>query len=310
MVSVAQKEPIPYGSDRLGMILFSYPENIILGHPFQTRSKAWIEQELVDYLLLGLIGPAFPLNNLTNYQYDLTEAAKAARNTRTRVYPAFDGITFMRPNTEQYGHIEYMRAACLNYYRQGAHGAYYMNFEPSFPYLSEIGDPGVIERKDKKYVTNWWHEHEPQLLWSSDSEKEIEPCEVELTVGDALEGMAASGDLDRVTLKVGITLNTSYWRRNDEIESLLNNESISPLPPQKDQIVLDSNFGSVPGAPGLGYTRFVHFDLTGGPLPKMGRNVITVKRIKPDRTLTCKRELYVNVVELHVQYRQRWLYSV
>ena len=36
---MAQKEPIPHGSDRLGMILFSYPENIILGHPFQTRSK-------------------------------------------------------------------------------------------------------------------------------------------------------------------------------------------------------------------------------------------------------------------------------
>ena len=33
-------KPIPHGSDRLGMILFSYPENIILGHPFQTRSKA------------------------------------------------------------------------------------------------------------------------------------------------------------------------------------------------------------------------------------------------------------------------------
>ena len=39
MVSVARKEPIPHGSDRLGMILFSYPENIILEHPFQTRSK-------------------------------------------------------------------------------------------------------------------------------------------------------------------------------------------------------------------------------------------------------------------------------
>ncbi|OPZ25754.1 MAG: hypothetical protein BWZ02_02320 [Lentisphaerae bacterium ADurb.BinA184] len=276
--------------------------------------KDWIRRGLVEHLTLGGW-------QQDGYHNDLTPAVEAARGTATRVYPAFDTITFDYDQTRRFGRLPYMRAACLNYYRHGAHGMYYFNSSSYWlytypgpvataqPHLSEVGDPACLERKDKIYALNWACDATPRLIWDADKPDERPTVEFTFSVADAIEESRDCGEIERIELRMDFVVRTPWinelnawhclWGRTDDVTFCLNGLPITPQPIARDS-VWASGTQSVDIC--RNWTRRMRFDLTAGPQPRQGVNTLTVRLAEPDPQLTGPRQLLVGLIELDVTY--------
>jgi hypothetical protein len=112
-----------------------------------------------------------------------------------------------------------------------------------------------------------------------------------------------------VTLKIQFRLVTPpidelnewhlIWGRIDEMEYLLNGDPIVPERIQKDELTPYALNGADINK---NWSRFVSFDLTRGPLPKYGENLLTVRLMEPDPQLDGPRDLMMGRVDLHIDY--------
>ncbi len=275
---------------------------------------AWMREGLVDHLASG--GWQF-----NGYHNDLRPLVAAARDASTRVYVAYDSINYDYNHTARYGRIEYLRAACLNYYHQGVDGVLFFNDSghwlkvypgpaaAAYPHLLEVGDPDCIERRDKIYALGWGCVEDWHLVWSSDKPDERTGVEMTFQVSDALQESANCGDLERVRLRMAFQLRTpwinelnawhSIWSRLDRVEFLLNGEPIVPQAVARDAVVTNPTTGEEVYR---NWTRHMTFELTYGPLPRYGMNALTVRMLEPDPQLTGPRELWLGPVEVEVRY--------
>ncbi len=275
---------------------------------------AWVRDGLVDHLASG----GYQYNGFHN---DLRPLVAEAREKQTRVYVAFDAINFDYNHTARYGRVEYLRAACLNYYHQGVDGVMMFNDSghwlkvypgpaaTAYPHLIEIGDPACLERRDKIYALGWGLQEDWRRVWSSDPAVDSPGVELSFEISDALQDSADCGDLDSVHLRLRMQLRTPWinelnawhgiWSRLDVMEYLLNGDAIAPQPVAKDAVVSDA---ATSEGTYRDWTRIMAFDLTNGSLPRLGQNTLTVRLLEPDPQLTGPRELWLGPVEVEVKY--------
>jgi hypothetical protein len=123
--------------------------------------RAWLEEELVDVLAVGM--------GYMPYVLPLDEWQELGRHHGAPVYPSINTNTFVRwwkvhfqrPEAWQ----EAVRAACAYYWQEGAEGQYLFNvfcladkrvgpqpLEFTFAPLREAGDPTALVGKDKIYA--------------------------------------------------------------------------------------------------------------------------------------------------------------
>jgi len=270
----------------------------------------WMEEGLIDALSIGRM-----------YGADYRDVVKVARQHNVEVYAGFDCIAFNLNDTKHFGRLEYFRAACLNYYHQGVNGVFFFNGSalwsgpyPSpvaraMPHLMEVGDPGCLERRSKIYVTGWHVDHKPQLIWSSDPERDPGGAARSFEVSDNLRDSFDCGDLERLTLKVEFKLTTPWiselnewhliWSRLDTMEYLLNGQPIEPDPIEKDELTPYALDGADINK---NWSRVIRFDLTHGPLPVCGQNSFFVRVLEPESQLVGPRDLLLGRLELYVDY--------
>ncbi len=272
--------------------------------------KTWLNEGLIDSLSIG-----------RTYGSDLSEVIETGRSNDIPIYAGFDCIGFDLNDTKEFGKIEYFRAACLNYYHQGVTGVFFFNgagfwsgpypgpVARAMPHLMELGDKDSIERRSKIYTSCWHVDHPHDLVWSSDPDRSGDGAERTFSVSDSLQDSSDCGDLESVTLKIQFRLVTPpidelnewhlIWGRIDEMEYLLNGDPIVPERIQKDELTPYALNGADINK---NWSRFVSFDLTRGPLPKYGENLLTVRLMEPDPQLDGPRDLMMGRVDLHIDY--------
>ncbi len=199
------------------------------------RVKDWIDQALVDYVILGS----------GVIDIDVNAFRRLARGSRTLIYPCLYGWP------SKYSPIPeaLARGLALNYHRQGGDGIYVFNWFPHVhnnseghgPYLGsllkQIGHPltalvgeelmFVAERgtQDFSYPNNWLDAHLPATL------QEGQPLELTIQVGAVRPELAHSS---AITLRIA----AEGIQQGDLLAVLLNGKRVAVVPTTGDPHVL------------------------------------------------------------------------
>ena len=259
------------------------PRTLNAGLEIGLDTAAWVKDRLIDWIV--------PKHYIRfNMDVPVEDFLKLAAGTGVRVTPCLEQRVDI--SDDQF------RAAAARYWQAGADSIYLYNFFNHRPHplcqadrniLSEIGDPGLIQLRDKHYFV--------LPASTSDLADDPKPIPVKLDtrpdgfaiplhVGDEFAKAAAAGVLAQLTLRLGLPEITP---EQDAWEVRLNGEPI-PAARQKSE------------ADGVAFSeRWVEVDLTAGPYPKPGRNEIRFLLRKHNPHIT--RDLQLTDLELVAKYR-------
>jgi len=128
------------------------PDSFTLAHNIGLDLEAWLEEDLVDILILG--------GGYAPFTLPVAEFAEIAHQYKVLVYPCLN----------QNHHLERTRALAANWYQAGADGIYTWNLgvpfrdmsgadlintrQISYACLYEIGDPRALNGKDKLFCVD------------------------------------------------------------------------------------------------------------------------------------------------------------
>lgn len=136
-----------------------------------------------------------------------------------------------------YHPAEQTRATALNYWKQGVDGIYLFNwYAPLWDRelwrksLVEIGDPGLLKHRDKRYlideqVASLWRRSHPkaQLPLKIQQEKVGGPARIRFFVGDDVPAAAAEGK----SVKARLVLRLEQQMDDDDLQFRLNGVDLS-----------------------------------------------------------------------------------
>ena len=223
----------------------------------------WIQEGVLDYVV-----PKHYIEFLMDVP--LQDYLVAAEGTRTQVCACLENW----PEVAAGDPLESFRGAAASYWEQGVDGIYLYNYFNHRPHphteadrhiLQEIGDPQLIRRKDKRFAltsVDPQESYQLPLVLTGDHR-------VHFTLGDDVPTAAAAWSLKSVVLRL-------------EFDNLVIEE---------DQLEVALNGAALPGEPfGAPFDedsydfRWLEYDLTRGPWPRKGDNVlgISVRQRCPD----------------------------
>ena len=210
--------------------------------------KTWIREELVD-----MVAPA--TRGYLDMTPDLSSFVEAARGTRVQVVGGISDLYVTDYTGSKTGRAspEMMRAAAQSFWGQGVSGLHLFNFDTHasgiqrhnavdslidtsrHPLLSpeelqmlmEIGDPGLISRKDKNYfITRDMAARTPEEGGEMQLPVDLGEGQgkaLRLFVGDDLEAARKEGVLESLSLVVGLS---GYSRWDDDLRMELNGRGL------------------------------------------------------------------------------------
>jgi hypothetical protein len=284
------------------------PDTIAKARHIGLDIEQWLEQDLVDILIIG--------GGYAPFTLDLREFVELARPYGVPVIPCI--------NRGKYSLLFRARALASRWHQAGADGIYTFNFGTPFEYkageeledirrqnyacLYEIGDPQTLVGKDKLYRTDGpVNRHYRFIAGEPPLPQAIEPGSsrrISLWIGDDVETAARAGDIARLLLELHLTGPRNWW---DIVGSYGN------LPFDKDpagphcEIPLSTTLngrclegGERIVLDALKSTFILRYQLEAPPL-KVGRNIIEVARIA-GRAVSDEK-MTLEEVRLSVSYR-------
>jgi len=185
-------------------------------------TEQWLEEDLVDVLVIGL--GCFPFTN------PVRELAELAHAHDVPVYPSIAGSG----RTEQLT-IEHWRGTAANFFHGGADGVYLFNTfpgTPQHPHFTELGDPEKLARANKIFAIDHGPVNDGGVVQALEQSqilpKELDAPhksrEVTLPVGDDVAAAAKKGQLALSTLRIQFTDKAA----GDTVEVRLNGDVIKP----------------------------------------------------------------------------------
>jgi len=185
------------------------PDSFTLAHNIGLDLEAWLEEDLVDILILG--------GGYAPFTLPIAEFAEIAHQYEVLVYPCLN----------QNHHLERTRALAANWYQAGADGIYTWNLgvpfrdmsgadlintrQISYACLYEIGDPRALNGKDKLFCVDGsvnanytFVSSKPPLPMTS---KQVYPGvmgRVALVVADDVEAASENDTLGEVKLTMDL----------------------------------------------------------------------------------------------------------
>ena len=163
-------------------------------------TKRWLEEDLLDVLVVGL--GCFPFTN------PVRELAELGHAHDVPVYPSIAGSG----RTEQLT-IEHWRGTAANFFHAGADGVYLFNTfprTPQHPHFTELGDALKLARANKIFAIDQGPVDDGGVIQALEQAQALpvefgvpgESREVTLPVGDDVAGAAKKGQLALSTLRV------------------------------------------------------------------------------------------------------------
>jgi len=274
-------------------------ECLKIGHDVRT----WVRERLVDYLV-----PSSP-SRYISLDMPIREWAELVDGTPIEVHPSTESACWCGNGQAP---LEMYRAAAINQYNMGAHGFYVFNLfcrgyplaDDAYVIMRDVSDPAALERRDKVFAAG-------PYTWCKGADTlpvELKgagaTARVAVTVGDDLAQARQNTTLNSVTLGVRL----GGHAPEDRVEILLNDE---PLDMSRARVWAAENRqpGDGPQPPGAqwestqarGPFARLRFDLTADELPKLGDNLITIRRLN-DNAEDRKYALQVVDVFVDVKY--------
>ena len=204
----AQDKPKP------GLLMTRVPARIDRCREIGIDVETWIKDGLIDMLSIG--------RSYIPFSIPTEEWVRAVEGTSCKIYPSYNMM--IGGVRQEYKTIEALRAFSMLHHSAGADGIYLFNYgHPDPAVLGEIGQPDIIEERDKLYVAD------PPIVIDtvmfSSIPDELIPLPVELNaegdskalgfrIGDKLERNEAR----EITLRMEI----SNLTEEDELEFTLN----------------------------------------------------------------------------------------
>ena len=243
----------------------------------------WLQEGLIDVLIAG--GPPFSL--------DLRQFRAATREAKCRLYSRFiwNRNIFIAP--------EVPRAAALLHWRQEVDGLYVFNFNhhpEGRAAIREMGDPGQLERVNKRYVVDWNPDRRAEQLHHTVRPTapraylpvtlELDPAgpgqTVSFGLGDDVQGAAQEGALSGARLRLKLD---NFCPELDELVVQLNGTLLA-----KEASVLRREEG----------VEWLEFGLEGPPLQRGGNTLQVAFR---GRAHQVRGPLVLSDVEVCIDYR-------
>ena len=170
-------------------------------------TERWLEEDLVDVLVIGL--GCFPFTN------PVRELAELAHVHDVPAYPSIAGSGRTEQRT-----IEHWRGAAANFWHAGADGVYLFNTfprTPQHPHFTELGDPGKLARTNKIFAVDHGpvedggvaHALEQSQVLPKELDLSGKSREVVLPVGDDVAAAVPLGGKGHLALS---TLRVQYGR--------------------------------------------------------------------------------------------------
>ncbi len=191
------------------------PDTIAKSRNIGLDIEQWLEQDLVDILILG--------GGYAHFTLDLQELVELARPYGVPVYPCLSigkGPPLFKA-----------RALASRWYQMGANGIYTWNFGTPFEYktgeeledvrrqsyacLYEIGDPKALAGKDKLYQTDGPVNHHYHFIAGDPPLPRVlkpgSPQEIALRIGDDVEAAARADNILSLLLELELTGPWNWW---------------------------------------------------------------------------------------------------
>ena len=208
-------------------LLFSVrvPPTFELAGAFGMDVKQWMDEGLIDILVAGVVHGSM-------FRVPVEDYVEAARGTSIRVIAQNLGLFWSgRPQSARVMYrepelftAEMCRASAASYWNAGADGIYLWNnqlieFNRDLQYdrqpWKEIGDPEMIEKRNKHYLIDNPHDLEVSALELGGPpippgplpvslEKAGDSAEIPLDIADDLTAAEADGSLAQATLRIMI----------------------------------------------------------------------------------------------------------
>jgi hypothetical protein len=257
--------------------------------------REWIRQGIVD-VLVG--EPAF--RDHVDQTADFRPLVAAAKGSTCRIHAVLNSTVGSDRLLES--PIPMTRAAACNYWTQGVEGLYLAQWQQNWPYpasfyerLRELPHPDVMAPKDKYYyiptVTCRNPEKSVEMRLPEDL-KLNQTTRVTLPVSDDLPRWQKSGRVHQVLLRMRL----ADASEADRLEFLLNGQ---PLPEASLRRINETYRMTAPRCRTGGSYWFI-FELPPSHWPKIGDNVVEVRLLERDPTLTPK--VLLRDLELEIKY--------
>ena len=240
----------------------------------------WIKEGLLDYVV-----PKHYIQFLMDVP--MKEYVAAARSTGTQVYACLENWL----EADAGDPVESFRGAAAGYFEMGVDGIYVYNYFNHRPHphseadrriLQEIGDPQLIRRMDKRFALT---SVEPQESYQLPLELSGDHS-VHFTLGDDARSASEEWSIKSVVLRLEFN---DLVMEEDRVEFVLNGAA---LPRDMSKAKFDDATYRY---------RWIEYDLTQGPLPRIGDNELVV-RLK-NRCPDIAAPLILTQVEVFTHYR-------
>ena len=274
--------------------------------------RRWLGEGLVDIMVVGpLWHPDFNL--------PIEDFVAAAEGTDCQIFASFE-LAEMPALDNAEATAKVIRSSALAYWKAGAAGMHVFNphvmtyyLRQQMPFLSDIGDPKLLECCDKHYLATRASNYDAVVQFSYPKELPVtleesptgEGQKVHLKVGDELEKAARLG----ITAESKLRLRVVSLTTPDEVEFRFNGVTL-------DLDNCESTFFPMGESQGLrqysflaeayfgleGPYHWLEFKLAGPAMPRLGINEVEV--ILRKRNPEVAEGVVLSDVELTIDYRR------
>ncbi len=274
--------------------------------------RRWLGEGLVDIMVVGpLWHPDFNL--------PIEDFVAAAEGTDCKIFASFELAEIPAlENSEATAKV--IRSSALAYWKAGAEGMHVFNshvmthyLRQDMPFLSDIGDPRLLEYRDKHYLATRASNYDDVVQFSYPKELPVtleesptgEGQKVHLKVGDELEEAARLG----ITAEAKLRLRVVSLTTPDEVEFRFNGITLDPddcestfFPMGESRGLRQYSFMAEAYFGLEGPYHWLEFKLAGPTMPRLGINEVEV--ILRKRNPEVAEGVVLNDVELTIDYRR------